>query len=615
MLRKVKVSMKVKILALLISLLMISLSVYVFVALDMFATDKTAYIYETGLSTAESLSEQVQSILGHASQRSYTLALSGKTNRRQQQKLVDLDDSLLMYGILSRKGGRIGERSRTLNKRLITNLTKDKEISPDFFAEIAALDYFKIDKLNERPFVVYDGTDIFKIPALVLLISNDKLEEYYVSVLSLNKLTAQFTKDLIYDNAMLDFEGSSYIGQQDQNKGVTRDYGKEEYISKILKSSLAKGTMQVTSLSGEEKIVAYNKLVNFGLLVVSEISKEKAFSASRNLMRKSVLFGIMLIGLAVFIGVLFSISLTRPISELLKGTQEVANGNFTDKTEVKSNDELGVLSDSFNIMSDKIVELMDQTAQAARMEKELETAQTVQETLFPELNADFGSIALSGYYQPASECGGDWWYYSDTKDYVYLWIGDATGHGVPAALITSAARSAASIIEGMEGISPSNAMALLNNSICDTSKGKILMTFFLGRFNKNTKELIYANASQNPPFHFKFTDEELKVKSFMPLDEVNGPRLGQEKDANYEEASLKLSSDDAIFFYTDGITELEDEKTKQWGERKFIKSVINGVVTNDELEPVINSVLEDVNNYRGNADLADDITMYMVKIS
>ncbi len=108
---------------------------------------------------------------------------------------------------------------------------------------------------------------------------------------------------------------------------------------------------------------------------------------------------------------------------------------------------------NFNIMAAEVSRLLDQTAEKARMESELQTAKTVQETLFPETRAKIGPLAIAGYYEPASECGGDWWHYCQIGNKIFLWIGDATGHGAPAALITSAAKSASTIIERLN-ISP-----------------------------------------------------------------------------------------------------------------------------------------------------------------
>src|SRR5205823_2940179 len=116
--------------------------------------------------------------------------------------------------------------------------------------------------------------------------------------------------------------------------------------------------------------------------------------------------------------------------------------------------EVGGLAESFNYMAAEVSRLMSETAEKARMQSELATVKTVQETLFPASQSQFGPIRIKGHFEPASECGGDWWNYSRVEDKIFLWIGDATGHGAPAALITGAACSAAAVIEGLPDMSP-----------------------------------------------------------------------------------------------------------------------------------------------------------------
>ncbi|MGZ3722839.1 MAG: AAA family ATPase, partial [Bdellovibrionales bacterium] len=76
--------------------------------------------------------------------------------------------------------------------------------------------------------------------------------------------------------------------------------------------------------------------------------------------------------------------------------------------------------------------LYHQQGEAVRMQNELVTAHAVQEMLFPAPVFEIPNVRIAGYYQPATECGGDWWSYSKIGDWIYVYIGDATGHGAPA---------------------------------------------------------------------------------------------------------------------------------------------------------------------------------------
>src|SRR5690606_30411398 len=148
-----------------------------------------------------------------------------------------------------------------------------------------------------------------------------------------------------------------------------------------------------------------------------------------------------------------------------------------------------------------------------------------------------------------SECGGDWWSYSRIGNKIFLYIGDATGHGAPAALITSAATSAAAVMETMPDITPGRALTILNRAIHQTSKGSIMMTFFVASIDLDNNTFTYSSASHDPPYLLRRTGEKLGRKDLTPLNEVNGPRLGDRKDFIYDEASLEFNPGDLLFFY------------------------------------------------------------------
>ena len=82
---------------------------------------------------------------------------------------------------------------------------------------------------------------------------------------------------------------------------------------------------------------------------------------------------------------------------------------------------------------------MDQMKEKARLEKELEVAQLVQASFFPEDKIMTNAYELHSFYEPATECGGDWWGVIHLENKSIWMIADASGHGVPAALITAVA--------------------------------------------------------------------------------------------------------------------------------------------------------------------------------
>jgi sigma-B regulation protein RsbU (phosphoserine phosphatase) len=373
------------------------------------------------------------------------------------------------------------------------------------------------------------------------------------------------------------------------------------------------GTEVVIDPKGENFLVSFSKISFGNLAVVSAVPKKAALQAVTILIRKSIIFFAVLICVTVIVSLVASKNLTASLSQLLQATQKVAQGRFDIRVKVNGTDEVGTLGTSFNRMAAEVSRLMGETAEKARMETELRTAQTVQETLFPPVSAQISDLSVVGFYEPASECGGDWWHYNWVNGKVFLWIGDATGHGAPAALITSAAKSASTIIESLQ-VDPATALDLLNRSIYDISKGKIMMTFFLACYDPRTRELTYSNASHESPYLIRRHENPPKKRDLIPLNEVNNPRLGQSRETLYTQTSINLAEGDRILFYTDGIPDIQNPKKEAWGEREFIKSVLT---SNQDYAPIDESVSRLTKSFqlhRHAAPLIDDITFFMIEV-
>ena len=162
-------------------------------------------------------------------------------------------------------------------------------------------------------------------------------------------------------------------------------------------------------------------------------------------------------------------------------------------------------------------------------------------------------------------------------------------------------------------VGPDKAMELLNRSIYDVSKGRIMMTFFLASYDTVTGRLVYANASHEGPYLMRSTGQELKKKDLIALNDVNNPRLGQARDTVYKCTEVELLPGDTIFFYTDGIPDVQNPGKEAWGEREFIKTMIRSF--KDFPSPVegVQRFVSTMHEYRQGSELVDDVTFFVVK--
>ncbi|MCX5713727.1 MAG: GAF domain-containing protein, partial [Candidatus Omnitrophica bacterium] len=173
------------------------------------------------------------------------------------------------------------------------------------------------------------------------------------------------------------------------------------------------------------------------------------------------------------------------------------------------------------------IELVQEKIEKTRMEVELKTAEAVQKTLLPKEDPSNEKIEFSSFFDPANETGGDWFGYVTDKyaNKLTIFIGDVSGHGASAALITAAVNSfvktvmilkekfiekgsgSDSVISMREELDrlfePANLLRLLNRIVLEIGQRQLLMSFFVCSLDLKSMELRFANAGHNQPYLYR----------------------------------------------------------------------------------------------------------------
>lgn len=318
--------------------------------------------------------------------------------------------------------------------------------------------------------------------------------------------------------------------------------------------------------------------------------------------------GVLFILIGTLLAIFQGLSISRPIKQLAKRADQISRGDLEARVEVSSGDEIGVLGEHFNYMADQIVVLLQQTAEKARIEQELEVARTIQETLVPPPDlVDKGSLRFCGYFQPASQTGGDWWTWHDlTNGKVLLVIGDVTGHGVPSAMITAAAKAACDVARAVhsDDVTVSRLLEIMNYAIFESAKRKFVMTCFASIIDTRRRTITYANAGHNFPYL-------LRGNEFATMM-IRGNRLGDVRESQYEAKTIELAPGDVLIWYTDGIVECENRNGEEWGEKRFRAAVkrSGGLDAAQMRDSIVNESLE----FYADVPRKDDITMVVGRI-
>jgi serine phosphatase RsbU (regulator of sigma subunit) len=186
------------------------------------------------------------------------------------------------------------------------------------------------------------------------------------------------------------------------------------------------------------------------------------------------------------------------------------------------------------------------------IEQELQVARSIQQASLPKEAPALEGWQITPYYQPAREAGGDFYDFLELKDgRLGLVVGDATGKGVPAALVMASARSMLRAV-AQASESPGEVLRRVNDPLFTDIPPNMFVTCFYAILEPKSGLLLYANAGQDLPYLWHGGEaEELRARG-MPLGLMPG--------MSYEEKEIELDAGEGVLFYSDGLVESHDPK-------------------------------------------------------
>ena len=270
-----------------------------------------------------------------------------------------------------------------------------------------------------------------------------------------------------------------------------------------------------------------------------------------------------------------------------------------------SNDELGVLGDGFNEMTEGLIE-RDQIRQA------LHLAEEVQQTLLPRENPRVDGLDIAATIVYCDETGGDYYDYLDTsKTYpgsFTMAVGDVSGHGIPSALMMATARAflrQRSVLSG----TPADIVSDVNHQITrDFGASGGFMTLFFLSINPGYRNLCWVRAGHDPAI---FYDPETDK-----FDELRGAgmALGVDADLRYEQFQKSdLKQGQVIVLGSDGLWEARNPQGEMFGKEP-IHQVLRQSPDATARE-ILTACFNRFNVFLGDRAPEDDVTLVVIKIT
>ena len=242
--------------------------------------------------------------------------------------------------------------------------------------------------------------------------------------------------------------------------------------------------------------------------------------------------------------------------------------------------------------------------QKESIQTELRIASQIQSSSLPRPFAITDEAEILAELLPAKEVGGDLYDYVQLDDHhVAVLIGDVSGKGTPSAMWMM---KTVTCFENLlrPGKKPSEILAEVNEVLSKHNESSTFVTCFLAILDTKTGVLTYANAGHNPPL----------IKRggrgfYLPV--AHGTVLGCGKFAHYEDETIKLSKEDILVLYTDGITEARNKAGEFFGTKRLLSFFSKPDFTS--LVHLRHELLDEIFGFMGGADQADDLTYLLLQ--
>ena len=310
---------------------------------------------------------------------------------------------------------------------------------------------------------------------------------------------------------------------------------------------------------------------------------------------------------------LISKLINAPIKQLTSEVAQLALGNLDIQIKMTSKDELGTLAQAFNKMTADLKGSIEAYAhehmEKERIGAELNVATEIQASMLPCVFPPYPDKTEFDIYAsmlPAKEVGGDFYdfYFVDGFNLAVV-IADVSGKGIPAALFMVIAKT---LIKNCSSCKrPKDILETVNNKLCENNDTSTFITAFVGFYNTLTGRFVYVNAGHNPPLLKKSGGD------FEFLKTKPSPILAWKKGSEYKEEVITLDPGDALFLYTDGVTEAMNANQELFSEQRLLETIN----TYKDYPPtkLLPAIKREIDNYAGGAEQADDITMLALKIN
>lgn len=311
------------------------------------------------------------------------------------------------------------------------------------------------------------------------------------------------------------------------------------------------------------------------------------------------------IGICVGISILLANQVTKPVRQLMRDIEIVAQGNLTHATNATSTDEIGQLAHTFNVMTQSLKSAHESELVNQAREHELKVAKDIQSNLLPSQIPQIANYNLATHYHPAKEVGGDYYDLIEIdSDHLGLVVADVSGKSIPGSMLMTMTRALLRM-EASRNMSPAQTFIEVNRILAKDITRGMFVTAMYGILQISTHRFTLSSAGHNPAIVARAQTGENELVN--PKGMALGLDRGTIFNKTVRDQTISLYPGDRVVFYTDGVPEAMSPQKEEFGDDRFLELVKKTADKN--AQGLVETLVQTLLQWRGKAEQSDDITI------
>ncbi|MGE4158181.1 MAG: SpoIIE family protein phosphatase [Planctomycetota bacterium] len=403
----------------------------------------------------------------------------------------------------------------------------------------------------------------------------------------------------------------AYLKLNDQGK-LTVVYGEP------MQMEVSGGKLEIGGVMRGEASINQKRVRRFslndtasGIILEVYLKAERLDELESTMSRNAMIIAVLSLVVGVMgMGVLAG-RVAGPIKTLSHDMLRVARGELGYQSKVRGTDEVGVLANAFNMMSQDLAVAHKAEMEKREMDRDMAMAHDIQTSLIPAKLPSMPGWDLQAFYRSAKDVGGDYYDIVEVDaDHTAFFVADVAGKGIQGAMIMAMTRGITrSIAQGCVNLSSAWILSQVNKNLSRDLKPGSFVTAMCVLLDKKSSTINVASAGHNPL---------VLIRQGRPACELVNPpgiALGFDKGPLFnrviKDQTIPLRQGDRVVFYTDGVVEAMNPQRQEFGDKRF--EAFCCAHSGETSAQLVEKLVQALDEHKGDGPQHDDITIVTLR--